>query len=79
MFFIKQKSNSAQEVIQLYFQPKAFKHLNKIHSKNYKASSHIMQLHLQRPLPPQSQNNLIFPLRGIKAHRPWEGGGGGGP
>ena len=33
-------------------QPKAFKHLNKIHSKNYQASSHIMQLHLQRLLLP---------------------------
>ena len=48
--FLLKNSNSAQEVIKLNFQPKAFKHLNKIHSKNYQASSHIMQLHLQRPL-----------------------------
>ena len=30
-----------------------------------------MQLHLQRPLPSQSQNYFVSTLRGIKAHRPW--------
>ena len=37
-----------------------------------------MQLHRQRPLPSQSQNELVPPLRGIKTHAPRGGGGGPG-
>ena len=60
-FFYQKHWSIAQEVIKLNFQPKAFKHLNKIHSKNYQASSNIMQLHLQRPLPSQAQNEKQIP------------------